>query len=45
MHLGAVVRQHERMTTTSRTRYPSDVFDDEWAFSAPCLALIREDAP
>ena len=25
-------------------RYPSDVTDEEWAFVAPYLALIREDA-
>jgi len=25
--------------------YPSDVKDEEWAFVAPYLALIREDAP
>ena len=25
--------------------YPSDVSDDEWAFVAPYLALMREDAP
>ena len=29
----------------SRKRYPSDVSDEEWAFVAPGLALIREDAP
>lgn len=29
---------------TIRT-YPSDVKDDEWAFAAPYLALMREDAP
>src|SRR5437763_7248236 len=28
-----------------RKRYPSDVSDEEWAFVAPYLALIREDAP
>ncbi|SFH91873.1 transposase [Planctomicrobium piriforme] len=28
-----------------RTAYPSDVTDDEWAFLAPYLALVREDAP
>src|SRR5918911_2719688 len=28
-----------------RKPYPSDVTDDEWAFVAPYLALIREDAP
>ena len=26
-------------------RYPSDVSDEEWAFIAPYLALMREDAP
>src|SRR3954454_11516303 len=25
--------------------YPSDVSDEEWAFIAPYLALVREDAP
>ena len=28
----------------SRRGYPSDVSDDEWAFAAPYLALVREDA-
>lgn len=28
-----------------RTAYPSDVTDDEWAFLAPYLALVREDSP
>lgn len=28
----------------TRTGYPSDVTDDEWAFAAPYLALLREDA-
>src|SRR5262249_47917575 len=31
--------------STARKPYPSDVTDDEWAFAAPYLALIREDAP
>ena len=26
-------------------RYPSDCSDEEWAFAAPYLALVREDAP
>ena len=26
-------------------RYPSDVSDEEWAFAAPYLTLMREDAP
>jgi transposase len=28
-----------------RTPYPSDVSDDEWAFLAPYLTLMRQDAP
>jgi transposase len=31
--------------STARKPYPTDVTDDEWAFAAPYLALIREDAP
>ena len=30
---------------TSRKPYPSDFSDEEWAFVAPYLALLREDAP
>lgn len=29
----------------ARKTYPSDVSDDEWAFVAPYLALMRDDAP
>ncbi len=29
----------------TRKPYPSDVSDEEWAFVAPHLALVREDAP
>ncbi len=29
----------------SRQRYPSDVSDDEWAFVAPHLTLMTEEAP
>jgi transposase len=29
----------------SRKPYPSDVSDEEWAFAAPYLALVREDSP
>src|ERR1043166_1425896 len=29
----------------SRKPYPSDVSDEEWAFAAPYLTLMREDAP
>ncbi|MEP7286218.1 MAG: transposase [Chloroflexota bacterium] len=28
-----------------RKNYPSDVSDDEWAFVAPYLTLMKEDAP
>ena len=28
-----------------RKSYPSDVSDDEWAFVAPYVTLMREDAP
>jgi transposase len=30
---------------SNRKRYPSDVSDEEWAFVAPYLALIRVTAP
>ncbi len=29
----------------NRKPYPTDVSDEEWAFVAPYLALVREDAP
>src|SRR5580700_133306 len=29
----------------ARKPYPSDVTDDEWAFVAPYVTLMREDAP
>lgn len=29
----------------TRKPYPSDVTDDEWAFVAPYLMLMKEDAP
>lgn len=28
-----------------RKHYPSDVSDEEWAFCAPYLTLMKEDAP
>ncbi|MGA7608440.1 MAG: IS5/IS1182 family transposase, partial [Anaerolineales bacterium] len=28
-----------------KRRYPSDVTDDEWAFIAPYLTLMKEEAP
>ena len=30
--------------TSSRSSYPSDMSDDEWALVAPYLTLLREDA-
>ncbi len=33
------------MEEQSRKAYPSDVSDDEWAFVAPYLTLMTEDAP
>src|SRR3712207_6747376 len=29
----------------NRKPYPTDVSDEEWAFVAPYLALVREDSP
>jgi transposase len=31
--------------TNTRKSYPSDVSDEEWAFCAPYLTLMKEDAP
>jgi transposase len=33
------------MDAQPRKRYPSDCSDDEWAYAAPYLALMRPDAP
>lgn len=33
------------MKEEHRKHYPSDVSDEEWAFVAPYLALVREDSP
>lgn len=33
------------METNPRKSYPSDVSDEEWAFAAPYLTLMRDDAP
>ena len=33
------------MEAPARKPYPSDVTDDEWAFVAPYLTLMKEDAP
>src|SRR4028119_2064106 len=30
---------------SGKTSYPSDVTDEEWAFCAPFLTLMKEDAP
>jgi transposase len=32
-------------TGSGKTSYPSDVSDEEWAFCAPYLALMKEEAP
>src|ERR1035438_1500585 len=32
-------------TRGTKTSYQSDVTDDEWAFCAPYLTLMKEDAP
>lgn len=32
-------------TGSGKTSYPSDVNDEEWAFCAPYLTLMKEDAP
>jgi transposase len=29
----------------NRKPYPTDVNDEEWAFVAPYLALVRQDSP
>ena len=36
---------HLRAMNTTRKSYPSDVSDADWAFLAPYLTLMREDAP
>lgn len=43
--MGVGCRTIDGMDTTPRPRYPSDVTDEEWAFLAPYLTLMREDAP
>ncbi len=32
-------------TGSGKTTYPSDVTDEEWAFCAPYLTLMKEEAP
>ena len=43
--MGASAGYAAGMDTMTRKPYPSDVGDDEWAFVAPYLTLMREDAP
>jgi transposase len=38
------MEQQPQSRASARKPYPSDVSDDEWAFVAPYLTLIREDA-
>ena len=40
-----VCLRHEHTTPSQPEPYPSDVSDEEWAFVAPYLTLMREDAP
>ncbi len=35
----------QRKTGSGKTGYPSDVTDEEWAFCAPYLTLMKEEAP
>src|SRR5205814_1710152 len=44
MHLSAGGRQVGVMST-ARKSYPGDATGDEWAFVAPYLTLVRDDAP
>lgn len=39
------MRKKPFKTRGTRTNYPSDVSDEEWAFCAPYLTLMKEDAP
>lgn len=41
----AVLARPPGEATPPRRGYPSDVSDDEWAFAAPYLTLMTEDAP
>jgi transposase len=40
-----LAREQYHLGMDTRKPYPSDVSDEEWAFVAPYLALVREDAP
>lgn len=42
---GQLVRFRYEHPTPPRQPYPSDVSDEEWAFVAPYLTLMKEDAP
>lgn len=39
------MRKKIHKTRGTKTNYPSDVTDEEWAFCAPYLTLMKEDAP
>jgi len=39
------MRKKIHKTRGTKTNYPSDVSDEEWAFCAPYLTLMKEDAP
>jgi len=41
--LGMAEKQHKKQAW--RKGYPTDVTDEEWAFCAPYLTLMKEDAP
>jgi hypothetical protein len=43
--LCTLTRERYHLGMATRKPYPSDVSDEEWAFVAPYLALLREDAP
>jgi transposase len=40
-----LAREQYHLGMDTRKPYPSDVSDEEWAFVAPYLALVRKDAP
>jgi transposase len=39
------MREKPYKTSSGKTTYQSDVSDEEWAFCAPYLSLMKEDAP
>ena len=40
-----MARERYHLGMDTRKPCPSDVSEEEWAFVAPYLALVREDAP